>query len=40
VLSCPIRQTLNLPLVYPAHETNHTLMSKVDKFAMKHRTHK
>jgi hypothetical protein len=39
VLSCPIRQTLNLPPVYPALETNHKLMSKSDKFAAKHRTH-
>jgi hypothetical protein len=40
MLSCPIHQTLNLPLVHPAHETNHKLMSKPDKFVAKHRTHK
>jgi hypothetical protein len=40
VLSCPICQTPNFPPVYPAHETNHKLMSKPNKFATKHRTHK
>jgi hypothetical protein len=40
VLSCPICRIPNLPLVYPAHETNHNLMSKRDKFATKHTTHK
>jgi hypothetical protein len=40
MLSCPICRTLNLPLVYPVHETNDTLMLKADKFASKHITHK
>jgi hypothetical protein len=40
VLSCPIHDTLDLSPVYPAHETNDTLMFLTDKFVFKHRTHK
>jgi hypothetical protein len=40
VPSCPIHRTLDLSPVYPAHETNDTLMFLADKFVFKHRTHK
>jgi hypothetical protein len=39
VLSSEVRWTLNFPLVYPAHEKNHKLMSKLDNFAVKDTTH-